>query len=76
LFRITFSYGRDEYAVIPLSPHPGVARKAFRLRRQSGDRPAYDIRVTNHGPECDCPGFTYRHRCKHVAMLRAAHMLD
>jgi hypothetical protein len=76
LFRITFSYGSDTYAIIPLDPDPQVARKAFRLKKETGDRQVYDVRVSERGAECDCPGFLYRHRCKHTRMLQAARMLD
>jgi hypothetical protein len=76
LFRITFQTGDDEYLVIPLQPDPAVARKAFRLRKQTDDRQVYDVRMTPAGPECDCPGWLVRRRCKHVRMLRAAGMLD
>jgi hypothetical protein len=75
-FRITFSYAGDTYAVIPLQPDPAVARKGFRLRKESGDRQVYDVRVSEGGPECDCKGFLFRHRCKHIGMLQAARMLD
>jgi hypothetical protein len=75
-FRITFECGRDTYTVVPLAPDPRVTRKAFRLKKRTGDRQVYDVRLTEHGPECDCKGFLYRHRCKHVRMLNAAGMLD
>ena len=75
-FRLTLQLGNDTYAVVPLNPHPSVARKAFRLRKQTGNRNVYDIRLTPYGPECDCPGFIYRRRCKHVRALAAARMLD
>jgi hypothetical protein len=75
-FRITFECGSDTYTVIPLSPDPGIAKKAFRLRKQTGDRQVYDVCLTAHGPECDCKGFLYRRRCKHIRMLTAAGMLD
>jgi hypothetical protein len=35
-FRITFTIGEDDYHVIPLRPHPEVAAKAFRFRKQGG----------------------------------------
>ena len=75
-FRITIEYAGDEYAVIPLAPDADIARKAFRLRKRTGDHNVYDILVTADGVECDCPGFYYRKRCKHCEMLRAARMLD
>lgn len=75
-FRITFSYGTDTYAVIPLNPDPAEARKAFQLRKQTGDRQVYAVRLTNQGSQCNCKGFTYRQRCKHIRMLNTAKMLD
>jgi hypothetical protein len=75
-FRITFHYADDTYAVVPLRPAPSAARKAFRLRKQTGGRDAYDVRLTAAGPRCDCRGFLRWRRCKHVGMLRAARMLD
>lgn len=75
-FRLTIQYGGDEYALTPLAPDDDIARKAFRLRKLSGDRNVYDILVTEDGVECDCPGFYFRKRCKHCEMLRAARLLD
>jgi hypothetical protein len=79
-FTITFTIGADDYHVVPLRPHPEVAAKAFRFRKQGGDRAVYDVRVAEHGPECDCPGFTHWHPkrgtlCKHVRTLKAAGMI-
>jgi hypothetical protein len=75
-FRLTIQYGGDEYIVTPLAPDADIARKAFRLRKMTGNHNIYDILVTFDGVECDCPGFYYRKRCKHCEMLRAARMLD
>jgi hypothetical protein len=80
-FRITFTIGEDDYHVVPLRPHPEVAAKAFRFRKQGGDQAVYDVRVAEHGPQCDCPGFTHWHPrrgtlCKHVKTLKAAGMIS
>ena len=75
-FRLTIQYGGDEYTVTPLTADADIARKAFRVRKRTGNRNSYDILVTANGVACDCPGFYYRKRCKHCDMLRAARMLD
>jgi hypothetical protein len=75
-FRITFQHGVDEYVVVPLEPHPEAAKKAFRLRKLTGEGGTYDVRLTEAGADCSCPGFHFRKRCKHCRMLRAARMLD
>lgn len=75
-FRITFRIGGHEYVVIPLQPHPGVARKAYRLKKQGGDGAVYDVHVNQHGPQCDCRGFLrWNKPCKHIRTLQAAGML-
>jgi hypothetical protein len=50
------------------------------FRKQGGDRAVYDVAVTEHGPQCDCPGFTHWQPkrgtlCKHVRTLKAAGMI-
>jgi hypothetical protein len=75
-FRITFTIGADVYLVCPLEPDPDVATAAFRLKKQTGDRAVYDVRLTPAYVECDCPGFQrWRRPCKHVRTLVAARML-
>lgn len=75
-FRIVFTVGDDSYTVTPLAPDRRRGSTGFRLRKETGDRHVYDVRLTDHGPRCECRGFTYRRRCKHIAMLRAARMLN
>ncbi len=75
-FRLTLQLGDDLYAVIPLDLDPVVARKAFRLRQQTANRSVYDVRLTEHGPECDCREFGRRGKCKHVRALKGARLLD
>jgi hypothetical protein len=62
-------------------PGRELTAKAFRFRKQGGDRAVYDVAVTEHGPQCDCPGFTHWHPrrgtlCKHVKTLKAAGMIS
>jgi hypothetical protein len=75
-FRLVIQLGKDEYTVSPLQPAPATMRKAFRLRKQTGDCNTYEVRVTATEVKCSCPGFHFRKRCKHIRMLRAAQMLD
>jgi hypothetical protein len=76
LFRIALFVGRDEYAVIPLRPHPGTALKVYRLHKQNGDRSSCRVSLTPFGTRCQCRAFRRRRRCLHVRMLRAAGMLN
>ena len=76
LFRIAFFVGRDEYVVIPLYSHPGTALKAYRLRKQNGDRSTFRVSLTPLGVCCQCKAFKRWRRCQHVRMLRAAGMLN
>ena len=75
-FRLVIQLGKDEYSVTPFQPATTVARKAFRLRKQTRDQTTYEVRVTATEVKCSCPGFHFRKRCKHIRMLRAAGMLD
>ena len=74
-FTITFSIGENRYFVLPLAPHPEVAGRAYRFKKQTGDKEVYDVRQAEHGPECDCKGFLRWGHCKHVRTLKAAGML-
>jgi hypothetical protein len=75
-FRLRIQIGKDEYAVTPFQPATTVARKAFRIRKQTRDQTTYEVRVTTTEVICSCPGFHFRKLCKHIRMLRAARMLD
>ncbi len=75
LFRVEFHYGNDVYTVVPLAPDL-ESLKAFRLRKQTGDQQVYMICLTHQGLRCNCKGFRYRSRCKHVTMFREAQMFD
>ncbi len=74
-FTITFHIGPDEYAVVPLHPDPAVARKAYRLRKRTGDEAVYDVALLDHGAQCECLGFLRWGHCKHIQTLQAAGML-
>jgi hypothetical protein len=73
-FQTFFHYRTDRYLVSPLDPERGDGGKGFRLQKLTGDGEVYDVRLTDQGPRCNCKGFRYRGRCKHVAMLRLARM--
>ena len=77
-FRITFTIGADEYAVVPLlDADPCVVWKAFRFTKLTGDQAVYDVALTKYGPECDCKGFVrWQKPCKHIRTLTAAGMLE
>lgn len=70
----------QSYQVIPLQPHPEVASKAIRLKKEDGT--VYDLTVALDGQQkCDCPDFIY-HRdgkdhagCKHLKSARAVGLL-
>jgi hypothetical protein len=68
--------GPDTYLAEPLDPHPDVARKAWRLSKNSADLEVYDVRLTGRGPECDCKGFIrWQKPCKHCQALAALKFL-
>jgi hypothetical protein len=75
-FSITFNIEGDSYAVSCLPADPSIARSAFRFRKLTGDEAVYDVRFTEHGPQCDCLGWLrHGHRgtaCKHIATIQAA----
>jgi hypothetical protein len=70
-FRCLLECGKDTYAVTPLRDvHPEVAKVAYRLRKRTGARDVYDVRLTTEGwAECDCRGHQAHGHCKHVKML-------
>ena len=44
--------------------------RAFRVK-SSNKKSEYLVTVVGNKVECNCPGFTYRHKCKHSAAVRA-----
>jgi hypothetical protein len=71
-FGIQFTIEGDSYAISRLPAHPEVARAAFRFRKLTGDQAVYDVRLTEHGLECDCKGGLHHGHCKHADTIRAA----
>ena len=71
-FSITFNIEADSYAVSRLPADASVANHAFRFRKLTGDEGVYDVRVTEHGPECECKGYLRHGHCKHCETLQAA----
>jgi hypothetical protein len=72
-FQIVFEIEGDAYKVSVLPCDPGVGKKAFRFRKLTATGPTtYDVRFTEHGPECDCMGYLRHGRCKHAETLQAA----
>lgn len=43
--------------------------RAFRVK-SSNKKSEYLVTVVGKKVECNCPGFTYRHKCKHSAAVR------
>lgn len=71
---LTIGKTRYEVEAVPTGDGP-----AYRLSKADGA--VYDVRETEHGPECDCGDFVYRRAgldaagCKHVKALRGLGML-
>jgi hypothetical protein len=64
----------------PVLADSSAAIKAFRLRKEDGN--VYDVALTTHGLQCDCPDFLF-HRdgldaagCKQIKSLVACGLLD
>ena len=75
-FRLILILGDDTYSLVPTHPTAARGKKAFRLRKQTGDRNTYTVVQTDHGPTCQCRGFRRWGHCKHVRALQAARLLD
>jgi hypothetical protein len=72
-FEITFTIENDAYKVSVLPCDPSIGKKAFRFRKLTAAEPTtYDVRFTEHGPECDCKGYLRHGHCKHGQTLEAA----
>jgi hypothetical protein len=77
--RLTLHINGTAYAVRPMACDPAAASRSFRLRKADGT--ACHLGATTHGPDCDCPDFTF-HRdgidpagCKHIKALAAVGLL-
>jgi hypothetical protein len=64
----------------PVLADSSAAIKAFRLRKENDN--VYDVILTTHRLQCDCPDFLF-HRdgldaagCKHIKSLVACGLLD
>jgi hypothetical protein len=71
-FEITFQIESDSYKISLIPCDPSIGRKAIRFRKLTGDLAVYDVRFTEHGPECDCLGHLRHGHCKHAETLQAA----
>ncbi len=78
--RLSLFINGTAYHIHRMAADPGIASKAFRLRKFDGTE--YDVAETVHGPVCDCPDFTFKregidpHGCKHVQALVACGLID
>lgn len=80
-FRILFRAGEDDYSVRPLTPHPEVAARGFRLLKLTGSaRIGYDCLQQKTGEAtCACLGFLkhgHKKPCRHLRMLVGAQMFS
>ena len=75
-FQVIFRYGQDEYHIVALDIDASDARKAFQLCKQTGDKQTYEVQLAATGSRCNCQGFRFRMKCKHLFMLQKARMLD
>ncbi|AGA26481.1 hypothetical protein [Singulisphaera acidiphila] len=77
--RLTLNINGATYRVHPIPADAFAAIKAYRLRK--GDGSNYDVALTVHGPECDCPDYTFNRDgidpagCKHIKALLAVGLL-
>jgi hypothetical protein len=80
-FRIRFLIEGSWYAVLPLKPDPGVARKAYRMSKLDAlgrVTAEYDVSVSAEGhPACECRGWLrWQKPCRHLRTLAAAGMIE
>lgn len=50
----------------PSSYKPDAGIISYKIKSSSG-KGFYTITVTNGIKSCDCPGFSYRRKCKHIS---------
>jgi hypothetical protein len=78
--RLTLTINGTLYSVRPIPADPGVAIKAFRIKKSDGR--VYDIAQTAYGPECDCPDFVFNRDgidpdgCKHIKAMIAVGLIE
>lgn len=59
---------------------PSIAARAWRLRKPDGA--AYYVALTEYGPTCDCPDWTFHREgrdaegCKHIRALKAVGLIE
>ena len=80
-FRIRFLVEGTWYAVLPLKPDPGVARKAYRMSKLDARgrvTAEYDVSISAEGhPACECRGWLrWQKPCRHLHTLAAAGMIE
>jgi len=79
ILKITAGRKATYYRLRRHDPHPGVAKKAWRLEQKDGK--VYDVALTERGHwSCTCQDFIFRRQnapepCKHCAALRAFGLL-
>jgi hypothetical protein len=77
--RLTLAINGTTYTLRRIPCDPSAALRPWRLRKADGT--SYNVGVTEFGPTCDCPDFTF-HRdgidpagCKHVKALAAVGLM-
>ena len=77
--RLILTINGTSYTLRRIPTDPSAALRAWRLKKNDGTH--YNVAVTEHGPVCDCPDFTF-HRdgfdpagCKHVKALAAVGLM-
>lgn len=76
-FQIDDARGKlNDYQVVPLQPHPDVARAAWRFKKRGmvdGEQvlEEYDVKLDQYGLSCDCIGHSRFGYCKHADAVQA-----
>jgi hypothetical protein len=77
--RLTLHINGVAYGLRRIPCAAAAALKAWRLRKADGT--TYHAAVTEHGPVCDCPDFTFHREgldpagCKHIKALAASGLM-
>lgn len=79
--RLLIQINKTWYQLRFLAPEKDLADPAWRLTKVGSTSDQWDVALTQHGPVCTCPDWTYRraHRdgtCKHVGALRSQGLLQ